>query len=163
MRPRALVSRKLADMKWRTGLVCILAATWAVTASGAQNKPVRSDQQVLIQLERDWDAASRRKDIPFIERILAAEFIGTYVDGSRGDRAKELALVKEFNQQVDSSLQDDFTVKVYGDTAVVWFTLHLVGPSQGRRTEVTYRYVDVFVWRDDRWQCVTSQSTRVAT
>ena len=75
--------------------------------------------------------------------------------------AKELALAAEFNQQVDSSTLDDFTVKVYGDTAVVWFSLHLVGPSQGRRLEVNYRYVDVFVWRGGRWQCVATQSTKV--
>lgn len=139
----------------------VLATALAVTSSGAQDGPARSDPQALIQLERDWHAAFRRQDIPFLERTLADEFIGTYVDGSRGDKAKELALAREFNQQVDSSVQDEFTVKIHGDIAVVWFTLNMVGPSQGRRVEVTYRYVDVFVWRADRWQCITSQSTRV--
>ena len=42
----------------------------------------------------------------------------TYDDGSRGDKARELALVKDFNQQVDSSTLDEFIVKVNGDTAV---------------------------------------------
>jgi len=28
-------------------------------------------------------------------------------------------------------------VKVYGDTAVAWFTQHLIGPSQGRALAVT--------------------------
>ena len=148
-------------MTWREPLFCVLAAAWAVTASGSQDRPVRSDQQILIELEKGWNAAFYRKDVPFIENILADEFIATYDDGSRGDRAKELALVAEFNQQIDSSTLDDFTVKVYGDTAVVWFALHLVGPSQGRRLELTYRYVDVFVWRAGRWQCVATQSTKV--
>ena len=149
-------------MTWRECLFCIVAAAWAVTASGSQNRPVRSDQEILIQLERDWDAAFLRKDVPFIENVLADEFVGTYGDGSRGDRAKELALAAEFNQQVDSSTLDEFTVKVYGDTAVVWFTRHLVGPSQGRRLELTYRYIDVFVLRAGRWQCVATQSTKVS-
>lgn len=61
-----------------------------------------------------------------------------------------------------SSTLDEFTVKVYGDTAVVWFTQHLIGPSQGRALAVTFRYVDVFVIRAGRWQCVASQSTKVA-
>jgi hypothetical protein len=43
----------------------------------------------------------------------------------------------------------------------VWFTLNLVGVRQGQRAEVTLRYTDVFVLRDGRWQCVSSQSTRV--
>lgn len=143
-------------------LLCVVATLWAVSASGAQNRPVRSDQQILVQLERDWDAAFQRKDIGFIEKILADEFVATYGDGSRGDKAKELALAAAFNKQIDSSTQDEFAVKIYGDTAIVWFTQHLVGPSKGRQLEVTFRYVDVFVWRVDRWQCVSSQSTRVA-
>ena len=128
----------------------------------AQNRPARSDQEILIQLERDWDAAFLRNDASFIERILAEEFVVTYPDGSRGDKAHELRLAAEFNQQIDSSTLDEFIVKVFGDTAIVWFTRRLEGPSQGRRLEVTYRYVDVFVWRVDRWQCVASQSTKVA-
>jgi len=150
-------------MTWRAPFFCVLAAAWAVTASGSQDQPVQSDQQILIQLERDWDAAFLRNDVDFIETVLADEFVATYPDGSRGDKAKELTLAAEFDQQIDSSTLDEFTVKIYGDTAVVWFTRHLVGPSQGRRLEVTYRYVDVFVLRTDRWQCVATQSTKVTT
>jgi ketosteroid isomerase-like protein len=150
-------------MTWREPLFCVLAAVGVVTASASQDRPVRSDQQILIQLEKDWDAAFLRKDVRFIENVLADEFIATYGDGSRGDKAKELMLAAEFNQQIDSSTLDEFTVKIYGDTAVVWFTRHLVGPSQGRRLEVTYRYIDVFVWRAGRWQCVASQSAKVTS
>jgi hypothetical protein len=44
----------------------------------------------------------------------------------------------------------------------VWFTRHLAGIRQGRRLELTFRFTDVFVVRDGRWQCVSSQSTKVA-
>lgn len=149
-------------MPWREPLLCVLATTWVATAA-AQDRPVRSDQQILIQLEHDWDDAFYRKDGRFIENLLADEYVATYDDGSRGDKAKELTQTAEFNQQVDSSTLDDFAVKVYGDTAVVRFTKHLVGPSQGVRHEVTYRSIDVFVWRTGRWQCVATQSTKVVT
>ena len=147
----------------REMLCCCLLPLLAVTASASQSRPVRSDQQILTQLERDWDAAFHRKDVKFIETLLADEFVVTYGDGSRGDKAKELALAAEFNQQVDSSKLDEFIVKIYGDTAVVWFTQHMVGPSNGRPLEITTRYMDVFVMRDARWQCVASQSTRVSS
>jgi hypothetical protein len=140
----------------------ILVAACAMTASASQVAPVESDQQVLIKLERRWNEAFYEKDVAFIETILADEFIATYEDGSRGDRARELALAAAFNQQVESAVQDDFTVKVYRDTAVVWFTLRLVGIRQGQRAELTLAYTDVWVMRDGRWQCVSTQSTRVA-
>ena len=122
---------------------------------------MRSDQETLIQLERDWVAALQRNDAAFVDSILAEEFVATYGDGSRGDRKRELQLVAEFNQQVDKWTVDEFTVKVYRDTAVVWFTQRLVGPVQGKPTEIVTRYMDVFVMRDGKWLCVGSQSTKV--
>ena len=149
-------------MRFRYALSCVLAAGLAVTASASQNQPVESDQQVLVRLEHEWNDAFYRKDVAFIETILADDFIATYDDGSRGDKAKELALATEFNQQVESAIQDEFTVRVYGDTAVVSFTLNLVGIKQGQRAGLKLRYTDVWVNRDGRWQCVSTQSTRVS-
>lgn len=147
-------------MTWRTTLFSFLTVVLGVPAV-AQSQGVRSDQDILMQLERDWDAAFRRNDAAFIAGILADEFVVTYDDGSRGDRATELALAASFNQKIDSSTQDEFMVKEYGDTAIVWFTLHLVGPSKGQTLALNYRFIDVFVLRDARWQCVSSQSTKV--
>ena len=62
---------------------------------------------------------------------------------------------------MESSVQEDFTVKIYGNTAVVWFTLRLTGIKQGKRSEMALSYTDVWVMRD-RWQCVSTQSTRIA-
>ncbi|MQA30568.1 MAG: DUF4440 domain-containing protein [Luteitalea sp.] len=149
-------------MRLPCSLCCVLVAAWAVTASASQRRPVESDQQILIKLERGWNDAFYRKDVAFIQSLLADEFTATYEDGSRGDKAKELALVTEFNQQVESAIQDEFTVRVYGETAVVWFTLRLVGIRQGKRSELTLRYTDVWVMRDGRWLCVSTQSTRVS-
>jgi len=148
-------------MTWRFGW-CGLALLILPAIAVLSAQQVKSDQQVLVELEQAWNDAFYVKDIAFIRTVLADEFVATYDDGSRGDKAKELELATAFNQQVESSVQDDFTVKVYGDTAVAWFTLHLTGIKQGQRSELTLRYTDVFVLRDGRWQCVSSQSTRVA-
>jgi len=127
----------------------------------AQSTPVRSDQDILIQLEHDWDAAFHRHDAAFIDRILADEFIVTYDNGVRADRKVELELAKSLTENVESSSLDEFIVKEFGNTAIVWFTLHLVGPINGQRVQNDYRFTDVFVLRDGRWQCVSSQSTHV--
>jgi ketosteroid isomerase-like protein len=141
-------------------LFCVLLLG-AVTTPASQSRPVKSDQQILIELEQAWNEAFYRKDVAFIGNLLADEFVATYEDGSRGDKAKELALVAEFNQQVESAVQDEFNVKIYRDTAVVRFTLRLVGVRQGKRAEMALRYTDVWVLRNGRWQCVSTQSTRV--
>jgi ketosteroid isomerase-like protein len=125
--------------------------------------PPTPEEQELIQLERAWDAAFVAKDMRFIERVLADEFVATYGDGTRGDKAAEMAQTIDFDQRVDSSVLDSFRVRVYGETAVVWFSRHMTGPKSGKIVSVTFRFVDVFVKRAGRWQCVSSQSTRVAS
>ena len=140
------------------GLLVVLSSVGVVDA---QSDRPKSDQEILMQLERDWDEALRRKDAKFIETLLADEFLVTYAEGARADKAKELQMAVEFNQQIDSSTLDEFVIKIYGETAVVWFTQHLVGPSQGRPLALTFRYMDVWVLRAGRWQCVASQATKV--
>ena len=132
-----------------------------LSAFAQASPPVRSDQDILIQLEHDWDAAFHRHDAAFIDRILADEFIVTYDNGVRADRTLELELAKSLNENIESSTMDEFIVKEFSNTAVVWFTLHLVGPVNGERVQNDYRFTDVFVLRDGRWQCVSSQSTRI--
>jgi hypothetical protein len=148
MRPRRLL------------LVFIVVMACSSSAAAAQMS-VKSTQEILIQLERDWVAALQRNDVKFVDSVLAEEFVATYGDGSRGDRKRELQLVADFNSQVDKWTVDEFIVKVFRDTAVVWFTQRMVGPVQGKPTEIVTRYMDVFVLRDGKWLCVASQSTRV--
>ena len=121
-----------------------------------------SDQEIFFRLEQQWAAAVERNDIAAVGAILADEYVSVFEDGTIGTRARELQLVQEFNQHIEESEIQDFFVRAYGDTAVVRFARHMVGPRNGQRHEVTFRYLDVFVWRDGRWQCVTSQSTRVS-
>src|SRR5258705_5056764 len=109
----------------------VVLVTWVlaagVTSAAAPSAPVRSDQDILIELEHNWDAAFHRHDVAFIDRILADEFIVTYDNGARADRKVELQLAATLNENIESSAMDEFIVKEFSNTAVVWFTLHLVG------------------------------------
>ena len=145
----------------RRPLPWMLAAALLAAAAPADAQSAPSTRETLIELERSWNDAVYSGDVEVIDRLLADEFLGTYDDGSRGDKAREMDLVANFNQAVISAVQDDFRVAIYGDTAVVWFTLHLVGLRQGQEAELTLRYTDVWIRRDGRWQCVSAHSTRV--
>jgi ketosteroid isomerase-like protein len=142
----------------RTLAAACLAAALLATAAPAD---AQSTRETLIELERGWNDAVYRQDADFVEGLLADEFLVTYDDGTRGDKARELDLIANFNQAVVSAVQDDFRVAIYGDTAVVWFTLHVVGLRQGQEAELTLRYTDVWIRRDGRWQCVSAHATRM--
>ena len=146
---------------WRRYLSCCTLASVLTAGVFASQLPEVSTEEALIALERGWNEAFYARDVEFLDSILADDFIVTYDDGARGDKARELALAESFNQRVISATQEDFTVQVYDDAAVVWFTLRVVGIRQGQEAEIALRYTDVWVVRDGRWQCVASQSTRL--
>ena len=143
-------------------VVVLLAISAEAAAPAPQQRRVQSDQEILVDLEQRWNMAFYKRDAAFIATILADDFVATYDDGTRGDKAKELALASNFAEQVESAVPDEFTVKEYGDTAIVRFTLRLAGLRQGQRAETVLRYTDVWVLRDGHWLCVSTHSTRVA-
>ena len=149
--------------RWRLG-ICVAAVSVLFIAASleAQQRRVQSAQQILEQLERDWVDAMQANDVAFVNNVLAPEYIATHDDGTRADKTRELQNVERFNAQVDEWIVEDFTIKVYGETAVVWFTHRMTGPVQGKPTQIVVRYMDVFVMRDGKWLCVGSQSTKVA-
>ena len=147
----------------KTIVSLVVAGVLALVAgAGAQQRRVQSAQQILEQIERDWVDAMQMNDVAFVNNILAPEYIATHDDGTRVDKTRELQLVERFNAQVDEWIVEDFTIKVYGETAVVWFTHRMTGPVQGKPTQIVVRYMDVFVMRDGKWLCVGSQSTKVS-
>jgi len=91
----------------------VLAALLIVpaVALAQQSPPVKSDQDILIELEHNWDAAFHRHDAAFIDRVLAEEFIVTYDNGVRADRTVELQLATSANENIESSTMDEFIVK----------------------------------------------------
>jgi hypothetical protein len=54
-------------------------------------------------------------------------------------------------------------VRIYGNTAIVTGTDTEKSEYHGKDSSGKYLWTDVFVFRNGRWQAVSSQSTRLAT
>jgi hypothetical protein len=108
----------------------------------------------ITKLEKAWTEANIKGDKQALERILADEYVGND-DNSRTKR-KYIDTIKP-----DTSVENwevyDLTANQTGDRAVV------NGNLKEETSDETYVYdfVDTFVWRDHRWQAVTSHATRV--
>jgi imidazolonepropionase-like amidohydrolase/ketosteroid isomerase-like protein len=113
--------------------------------------------QTLRDLVRTWDEASVKGDAATLDRLLADEF--TFVGGVR--KAAYLASVtaKSSDTYVESAVSDEVLVQVYGNTAVVTGVDTIKGKSRGQAYENKYLYMDVWVKRAGRWQCVKVYSS----
>lgn len=148
-------------------LVVLLPFLLTVTSLAGQGTAVSKDsiERSLIQLERALAAANLRRDRVFFDRVEADEFVYTGPTGSRTTKAEDLAsLDSPSASTLIASDPDSMTVRVYGQTAVVWGrSVFSLRGKDGTTVARQDRFTDVFVWRDDRWQIVAGHASRIPT
>jgi ketosteroid isomerase-like protein len=148
-------------------LVLAVAALLAFSAALGQTKGRKSAEgsveSVLMQMEREWGQAYLKADLAALDRIEAADY--TYIDaqGTTGDKAQDLAETKSGVYKAQSISVDEMKVRVFGNTAVVTGRDTLKGAQyKGKDISGQYRFTDVFVQRDGRWQAVATHSSKIA-
>jgi ketosteroid isomerase-like protein len=118
-------------------------------------------EQLLKQLEDDWQKATRTKDTAALKRIIAEDWVATDDRGRLLDREQYLSQTTSNPDVVQSNENTDMKVRIYGNTAVVTGGLTEKGTRNGAAYTDTYRWTDVFVKRGGNWQAVVSQWAKV--
>jgi len=124
-----------------------------MTADGAE-------EQALMQIERDFVTAARKRDLAFFERTLAKEY-AQVADGKPVNVAAQLAGMKAGLVQIESITMRDVRAHVFGDAAIVSMAAESKGTYKGKPFSENSRGIDFFVKRDGRWQVVNSQMTTI--
>jgi ketosteroid isomerase-like protein len=141
---------------WGLALVGLLVAplSWAQT-SGAP-------EQELIKLENTWRQAVVTRDKVALQRLYAAEYQSIDQEGAVWDKEQDILIDTTGGSRLASFTLDDLKVQFYGDVAVVTGHNTSHGTFLDRAAKGDYRFTDVFVKRDARWQVVNSQVTPIS-
>ena len=128
-------------------------------AGAPGNEASENVEKKIMQLERDWGDALAKRDLVALDRILGDDHSVISKDGSVLTKAQELAKHSESADELFDF--EPMKVRVFGDTAVVTGGHREKSQYQGKDTSGHYRWMDVFVKRNGRWQAVASELTRV--
>ena len=143
-----------------------IALGWAVLAllapAGLAAQNQSPQEQEPIRVENAWNAAIQHRDTTALNRLYAHEFYEIDYDGAVYTKEQDLAMVATGEFQEANAALTDLRVRVYGETAVVNGLNTISGTFRGQDVSGAYRFTDVFVRRQGRWQCVVTQSTLVA-
>jgi len=144
-------------------MLLILASPLASIVTGQQE--LRSNKKVgreLIRLEEEWHNAYVRHDPAPLERILADEYVAISGNGGRHNKALAIEGLKTDTATYEYSTPYDLDMRFYGNTVVVVGRTKEKGRNQnGTEFTAEYRWTDVFVKRQSRWQCVAAQVARI--
>lgn len=119
-------------------------------------------EQDLIKLEKDWGNAIIKRDVAFLDRIMANESVGTDYKGIvHTSKAEYLADVKSGATAVTSLVVDDMKAHVWGNAGIVWGRTTEKSRYKGKNTSGQYQWTDTWIKQSGRWQCVASHSSKV--
>jgi len=119
------------------------------------------EQNELIQVANEWDQAMVQNDADAIGRYMADDWIIVGADGSMSDKATFLGLVKSGALSHDVMRSENFSVRVYGSTAVLLARGVSGGTYHGQAFRETEQSSNVFVKQHGQWKCVLTHLSRL--
>ena len=143
-------------MKYVCRVILIVLTLSLVSSAQTPPKDDAKVEQALRNLVRAWDEAYVKGDAAILNHLLADEF--AFVGGPR--KAEYLDSFKSRPADlVDSAVSTDIQVQVYGDTAVLIGLDTISGKNKGQPYVVKWLYMDVWIRRSGRWQCVKTYAS----
>ncbi len=121
-----------------------------------------SAREELIGVANEWDRAMVENNAEAIGRYMADDWTIIGPDGSVGDKATFLGLVKSGTLSHDVMESEDLRIRIYGDTAVVTARGVSGGKFQGQPFREVERSSCVFVRQEGQWRCVLTHLSRLA-
>ena len=137
-----------------------IASMAAVPAPLAAQSPPDTIGQHPIALEQQWNEAILRNDRTAAAAFMAEEWTEITSDGSVLTRAEDLdELVGGYH--ATSLRLSETAVRIYDDAAVVSGISDEQSRYRGKDTSGRFRWMDVWVRRAGRWECVASTVARI--
>jgi ketosteroid isomerase-like protein len=118
-------------------------------------------EQQIKGLEKQWTDADLKHDAEALDRILADDVVDISSTGQVQGKVEDLADLKSGEPKLESMSVEDMKVRVFGIAVVVNGHYTMKGTYKGKDISGEGRFTDVFVKRQGRWQCVSTQGTPI--
>jgi ketosteroid isomerase-like protein len=139
--------------------VLLTGGCWRAPKSEGDFEAVRAE---ILVIENQWATAIERQDGAALERIAAEDFRFMEEDGRLVDCAEYIAARSHNPDNVESAVQDEIEVRQYGDAAIATGRSIIHGTRAGAPFVYRFRWTDMYVRREGRWQAVSAQLTALS-
>lgn len=145
---------------WLGSAAAALTLPSAAAADAADSDGAAIARTLTAQADA-WDVAIVRKDRAAVEANMADDFRQIDGDGDVEDKASFLEGILSPKLVIHPYTVEDFDLRLYGDVALLSGRTRMAGAYDGKPWSNHYRYVDVYVRRNGRWQVVNVQVSRI--
>ena len=154
----AVVDKDLAAV-----VLAVVLALPTITLGKEKGTGATADEATLKKIEQELTDTIVKSDTSAFEKYLASDYLGIGPDGVTQNKSELLADIKSGTLKLESSTLSDMKVQVAApDMAVVVYRSDDKGTYKGKDITGQYRWLDVFVKRDGKWQIAIDQGTPIA-
>ena len=118
-------------------------------------------EEELLRIENAFADAIVKNDLEALGRLVADDWVIIDPNGEVVDRTRFFKVIESGALMHEVMESEDLRVRVYGDSAVVTALTRATGKFMAQEFSTRERATDVFVRRDERWQCVLTHLTRM--
>jgi hypothetical protein len=145
--------------------VLIVVPALSLALGHATGKAVQQNQSAIekeiSQLESRRFQAMMQADTAVLDSILSDELTYIHTSGQVDTKAQFIEALRSGELKYESISPDDVKVRIHKAAAVVAGHARMKVKSRGQTQSFSIRFLDVYARRNDRWQMVAWQSTRV--
>ncbi len=125
-------------------------------------KPDAATEKELMKMEEECSAALTKGDATVLGGMLAESFYAVTPDGNTQTKAQFVTELKAGDLKIESNKLSEMKVQLAdADMAVVTYQSTDKGTYKGKDISGQYRWTDVMVKRDGKWQFAVSQGTQI--
>ena len=138
-----------------------LVAAAVLTAAWLPAQSAPSTESLIRGYEEDLGTAMIHRDVATLARLVGEDWTIQSESGAMGTRDGFLSDIESGKLAVKSFRLHDVRIRVFGDVAMVQGFDDEVSAYDGKASNGTYNWMDVWVKRDGKWRSVATQLTRV--
>jgi len=114
-----------------------------------------------MDLDGEWNEAYSRLDGTALDRIIANDWVCIDGGGLVITKSELLTRVASSASFLDPYKFDEIALRVFGEAAIVTGRLSGQMRDSDGTHDVNQRYMRVYVKRNERWQAVATQVTKI--
>lgn len=144
-------------------LILIGASVLATTRARAGTPAPPNAAQVaeLTRLSDAWDKAIVAKNTAAIADNMADDFRQISSNGDVANKQEFIDGLTAAGVSIDPYSVEDFSVRIYGDVALLSGTTRMTGREDGKEFKTHYRYTDVYRRVNGHWKVCSVQTSRM--
>ncbi len=119
----------------------------------------QKDSELLLMINTQLDEGVVKKDIAFLQKHYADDFVFTHGGGLVEDKSRWIKNVSNPESKFVSRVHDSTSVELHGDVALVVGKMAIVRKDKDKEVAYGLKYIRVYRKNKNVWQMISHRTT----